>query len=72
MILGCIGVLEGNVADDAERYKRNAVDMARLGYCRRLHIYGCRFWKMTYYLAHLLAGVNKPVAGYYQSGMYSR
>ena len=46
--------------------------MAGLGYCRRLHIYGCRFGEMTYYLAHLFAGINKPVAGDYQSGMHSR
>ena len=62
MILRCIGVAQGDVADHTERDERHLINITRLRDGARLHINGLGFWEVAYNLAHLLLAVHKPVA----------
>ena len=63
VVLGGIGVAQGNVADDAEGDEGHVVEIARLGNGARLHIDGLGFGEVAEDVAHLVLGVDKPVAG---------
>ena len=63
MILRGIGVAQGDVADDAEGDEGDVVEVARLGNGARLHIDGLGFGEVAEDVAHLVLGIDKPVAG---------
>ena len=69
MVHGRIGVAQWDVADDAERDKRNVEDVARLGNGSRFHVDGLCLGKFPDNLAHLFLGVCHPVARDRQSLM---
>lgn len=63
VILRSIGVLKGQVADDAERDEPHLVEQTRLSDGSRLHVDSLGLGEVADNLAHLVLGVNKPVAG---------
>ena len=72
VVLRGVGVLQRDVADDAERNEVDAIDVARLGNGCRLHIDGYGFGEVGHDGAHLVARIDKPVAGDYKARMYAR
>ena len=62
MILRGIGIAQGNVADETEGDKRHLIYIAYLCDGARFHINSLGLRDVTYDLAHLLLGIDKPVA----------